>query len=367
MSQILVHQMGHPNPIILKSAPSQTSAEVIMPHKGYLDDLKSAHWHLKNQITKPLKTSICYDQFVNKEHFEFADEQPNTRFFINFPSGVGPYLSRDILSRNSEEEVLIFHDSDDISTKDRVAILTEALKEEHFDVVGSHELRIDKFKKKVQAIRFPINALKFQNNPDRRVIFFPTSAIKQKAFVKIGGLSTLRKFSSDTQMYLRAHFFLNMKNVDEFLYIRVRHENSLTTAPGTDLVTTARTRLWHQWQMDYSRVKFQNTRLLNSTLIDDYNPIEVNLISLEKENRDTILAWQKLKQSIDDKKSFAFQKPAFPDEKQILKERLADYKKVEDPGVLVLKNSFSWKIGWKITRLIIVLFGWIPFVKKRIK
>jgi hypothetical protein len=119
--------------------------------------------------------------------------------------------------------------------------------------------------------------------------------------------------------------------------------------------------------MDYSRVKFQNTRLLNSTLIDDYNPIEVNLISLEKENRDTILAWQKLKQSIDDKKSFAFQKPAFPDEKQILKERLADYKKVEDPGVLVLKNSFSWKIGWKITRLIIVLFGWIPFVKKRIK
>ena len=365
--QILVHQMRHPNPIFIKSTSDQVSAEIIMPHRGNLDDLKSAHWHLQNQNTAPPKISICYDEFVDEAHFTFADEQPDTRFFASFPSGVGPYVSRDILARNSEEKVLIFHDSDDVSTKDRVAVLNEALKGEDFDAIGSHELRIDKIQKKVHAFRFPIDALKFENDPARRVIFFPTSAIKQKAFVKIGGLSRLRKFSSDTQFYMRAHFFLNMKNVDEFLYIRVRHENSLTTAPGTDLGAVARTRLWFQWQTDYLRIKFQNISLLNSTLIDDSNPVEVDLIALKKENRATILDWQKLKQSIDEKKSFKFQKPAFPDEGQILAERLADYKEVTDPGIQNLKNSFSWKIGWKITRLIIALFGWIPFVKKRIK
>ena len=174
--QILVHQIGHPNPLLTPQAERAESAEVIMPHRGDLTDLKGALWYLQKQKVAPRRISVCFDEFVSDSHFRVADENSNTRFYVNFPSGVGPYPSRDILARGTEEEIIIFHDSDDVSTVDRVSVLTNLLKDDNQDAVGSHELRVNKIKKKLEAVRFPLNVVDVKNKQEKHCIFFPTTA-----------------------------------------------------------------------------------------------------------------------------------------------------------------------------------------------
>ena len=370
VEQLLVHQVGHPNPIVVQKSENASSAEVVIPHKGELEDLedlRSSLWHLKNQNISAEKISVCFDEFVSNHHFQLADENQEVRFFVNYPSGVGPYPSREKLSRSTEEDIIIYQDSDDVSTMDRISTLTSVLKDDNIDVLGSHELRVNKILKKIEAIRFPLDVINVENKVHRHPVFFPTTAIKKSAYLKTGGLSTIRKHSSDSQFFWKAHFFTNIRNVDEFLYIRVKRENSLTTASNTALGTVVRKRLSAQWRIDYLKIINRNISLLESSLVDEYNVVDIDLISLEAKNRGLIIEWQNLHAKLKDNRAFKnIETPSFPKEEDIIKDRILDLKDVKEPGVAALKKSISWRIGWAITRVIIFLFGWIPFVKKRL-
>jgi len=365
LAQIITHQLGHPSVQICKNFGGTKSTEVIMPHRGDTNDLETALWYLNNQKMKSRKISVCFDEPVTKLHFDLADKNQSTQFFVNYPSGVGPYPSRDILARTTKERVIIFHDSDDISTFDRTSVLVNFLNKKNIDAVGSHELRINKIEKKIVAVRYPLNVIQ-KTYDGQYAIFFPATAIKKSAYLKTGGLSTIRKHSLDSQFYKRSYFFLNIENVDEFLYIRVKHENSLTTASATALGSPIRERLKLQWGTDFSKVQHRNISLTESTLVDEYNNVAVEIIPLSEKYRKVILDWQQLN-SLLQKQSLSNQieKKVLPDEKDILEERLLDFKLIKDPSVHVLKQSLSWRIGWRITRTIIYLFGWIPFIKKR--
>ncbi len=365
LEQIIAHQIGHPNTPTFEDFKQTESAEVIIPHRGDSDDLEVALWYLKKQKVQPQKVSVCFDESVTERHFDMADKNQVVRFFVNFPSGVGPYPSRDVLARTTKEDVILFHDSDDISTFDRTATLINFLNKNNLDAVGSHELRIDKIEKKIVAVRFPINVTDKAKNNGQHSVFFPTTAIKKSAYLKAGGLSTVRKHSSDSQFYKRAYFFLNIKNVDEFLYIRVKRENSLTTGKSTALSSPVRKRLKTQWRTDFLKVKNSNISLLESTLIDEYNNVDVDVIPLSEKHRSAILNWQKLNSQLQEHSlSNQLKNRSFPDAEDILEDRILDFKLTKDPGVDLLKQSFSWRIGWAITRVIILLFGWIPYVRK---
>ncbi len=368
LEQILVHQIKHPNPSIARDTDQVESAEVIIPHRGEFSDLETALRFLKQQQKAPKKISVCFDEFVTENHFKLAKEHKDTRFFVNFPSGVGPYPSRDILSRSTDEPIIIFHDSDDISTIDRVAILTDYLKNKNVDGVGSHELRVNKINRRIEAIRYPPEVTQKLKKDAKHIIFFPTTAIKKAAYLKAGGLSTVRKHSSDTQFYWRAHFFINLKNVDEFLYIRVKHENSLTTAAGTVLGSLTRERIRKQWTLDFNKIRLRNIKLLESSLLDEPSVSQFDLIPLKEDFRSDILNFQKLTLSLRERSDFAgLKKPTFPHKNDIQEDRILEYNKIDNYEIYKVKNSISWRIGWAITRVIMVLFGWIPFVKKRIE
>ncbi len=370
LAQIAVHQIGHPEPWSFKKNATSESVEVIMPHRGSredLHDLEAALWYLKQQKTTPKKVSVCFDETITEHHFTLADEHPSMRFFANLPAGVGPYPSRDVLARSTEEDIILFHDSDDISTTDRVAILSDALRRKKLDAVGSHELRINKIKKRIEAIRYVLDVTGVENKVNRYTIFFPTTAIKKAAYLKSGGLSTVRKHSSDSQFYWRAHFFLQIQNVDEFLYIRSKRPNSLTTASATALGTSVRERLKQQWRLDFLKIQHLNLDMSTSTLIDEPNVATIDLLPLEKQHRKTILAWQESQMKVE-KNSLSRRLPVttFPDEKEMRSDRILNYRKVKNPSTAQLKASFSWRIGWAITRVLITLFGWIPYVRKRL-
>jgi hypothetical protein len=363
LEQIAVHQIGHPNPVFSDKKKDFAAAEILLPHNesaNGLENLETALWYLQQQKTEAKKVSVCFDEQVGNPHFELADKHSTAIFFTNLPVSVGPYASQDILARSSEEEVLIFHNSEDISTTDRVAILSDSLQDENWDAVGSHELRINKIEKKIESVRFPLDVTGAKFKLGRDVIFFPTTAIKKAAFLKVGGLSTVRKHGSGSQFYWRAHFLLNIKNVDDFLYIRNKNADSA-------VIKMAQERLDAQWSLDFHRIQHRNINLADSNLVDEANALQVKLISLGKENRKMILDWQKLQESIDKKSILTNDSKAiFPNESDVIQDRILNYKNIKDLTVTQLKASFSWRIGWAITRGIEILFGWIPFVKKRL-
>lgn len=366
VEQIAVHQIAHPNPCFpLKNTVSE-GTEVVMPHRGNLNDLRTALWYLEKQRLSPKKVSVCFDEEVATQHFSLIKDYKEANFFVNLPEGVGPYPSRDVLARSTEEEIITFHDSDDCSTIDRIAVLTAKLKDEQLDVVGSHELRVNKISQQLEAIRYPLDVIETRKRENRYGILFPTTAIKKSAYLKVGGLSTIRRHSSDTQFYLKSFFFLNIKNVDEFLYIRIKRENSLTTAPDTALGTPVRERLRQQWGLDFLRMQCLNIDLSLSTLIDEKNVVQIEVVPLEKENIDMILSWQKFRRQIKEKSiSKQIKSVMPPDGENMIKDRLLSLKLVKFPRPDNLKSSFFWQTGWAISRVVVILVKWIPAIRKR--
>ena len=104
-----------------------------------------------------------------------------------------------------------------------------------WDMVGSHELRLEERVRQVMGLRFPedINAALQRRAHDVHVFLHPTTAIRVAALRAVGGFSTARPFAADIQFLLRAHFSLRCRNLDDFLYLRRKRPGSLTTSPGT--------------------------------------------------------------------------------------------------------------------------------------
>jgi hypothetical protein len=134
------------------------------------------------------------------------------------------------------------------------------------DVVGCHELRFDELEKKVEAIRFPLDVNEALNCRTGHAQFFPTTLVRSGFFRESGGLSTNRRFGSDYQFLLRAHWLGRVVNADEFLYIRRRRANSLTTSRGTSLRSPARRILNWRWKSHFIKIKLGQLMLKGSWL-----------------------------------------------------------------------------------------------------
>jgi hypothetical protein len=121
---------------------------------------------------------------------------------------------------------------------------------------GSHELRMDYFDRTVRAFRFPANVKTALAKEPGHPLLHPTSAITREAFYSCGRLSEERTFGNDTKFLLHSFFVLNdIRNVDEFLYIRRRRPGSLTTATETMIGSPLRRSLLHNWNSDFEWVK----------------------------------------------------------------------------------------------------------------
>jgi hypothetical protein len=185
---------------------------------------------------------------------------------------VGPYFVRQALAERSREEVLAFHDSDDLSCWDRFGCLEAERARTGCDLIGSNELRFDELEGDVTAFRYPLDASAALGMAPGHALFFPTSMITRAGFFRAGGLSTDRAFAYDTQFLLRAFFSLKIRNVDKFLYVRRRRAGSLTTSPETGMGTPIRERLAARWEHDFEEVKSGRLTLEGSSLATCHAP-----------------------------------------------------------------------------------------------
>jgi hypothetical protein len=227
---------------------------VVLPHRGSPALLAAALRSIAcGEVSA--KVLVGLDSRGTAAYRSLMSRYPAVEFFQSEPAPLGPYAVRHALALRARAPYLLFHDSDDVSCRDRIDRLHLAMLSTRAGLVGSHELRIDEICECVTAVRFPVDVnAALRVNPHHPMLF-PSTLMRRDSYFEVGGLSTDRTFAYDTQFVFRCSFALRIANVDEFLYIRRRREGSLTTAPATALGTPVRVELLTSWMRDFRSVK----------------------------------------------------------------------------------------------------------------
>ena len=118
----------------------------------------------------------------------------------------------------------------------------------------------------VSLFRFPLDVNKAFVGKPGHALLHPTSAILRRKYEEVGGFSTDRRFGLDYEFLLRAYFTTKIKNVDEFLYIRRRRMNSLTTADATGLDSSIRLHLTKLMKDSFMKIKSGELKIENSDI-----------------------------------------------------------------------------------------------------
>ena len=210
-----------------------------------------------------------------------VEDFPAVEFYCVEGAPVGPYVIRQSLIDRSNEHLLVFHDSDDISCFDRIARQAAEIRKEKWRWWARTNcawMSLPGPSRFTGFLSMPLPPWPF---PDRRnendranePLLHPTLTMVRSGFVQAGGFSTNRKIANDTQFMLRAYFSLRMRNVDSFLYIRRRHSAALTVAKETALGTPLRHFLGTTWGADFEAVKSGKARLEETSLWPRLNPL----------------------------------------------------------------------------------------------
>ena len=290
VQRLLVHQLP------LRSAWASPvalpwNAALIMAHRGPKQFLTSAlRFATAGACRSQVKIRVGLDLEDVSNYRRVAEAFPEVEWYGVDGAPVGPYVFRQGLIDRSNEHLIVFHDSDDISCYDRIIRQAIEIVETGADVVGSHELRVNEPARRVEAYRFPLDvsaALALpgateQNDRAHEPILHPTVTMVRTGFVQAGGFSTNRKIANDTQFLLRSYFSLRMRNVDAFLYIRRRHAHALTVEKGTALGTPLRHFLGSTWGADFEAVKNGKAKLEETSLRPHLDPVPHQLTRLWK-------------------------------------------------------------------------------------
>jgi hypothetical protein len=264
-SCVLARQI--PDPVAAVLPPDSTPpAALLMAHRGDQNHLRTALRYLHKCTGSRLQIRIGLDVKDSREYRALRREYPAVEFFRCNPVPVGPYVIRQALADRSTEALLTLQDSDDIPCSDRFQTLAAHLASSGCDMIGSHELRVDEIRREVVVMRFPLDVIASLHHGPSHAFLHATCMIRRKAFLAAGGLSTNQLVANDTQFLMRAFFYLRIRNVDEFLYIRRRHGGSLTVAPKTANGNPLRLRLDARWRADFEAIKQGAIKLEKSSL-----------------------------------------------------------------------------------------------------
>lgn len=290
VQQLLVKQLPLDSPC-LGPAPLTARAAVIMAHRGPKRFLEAALRSIARVAgASQVTVRVGLDLEDVGDYQDVFETFPEVEFYQVEGAPVGPYVIRQALIDRLTEQLITFHDSDDISCHDRIAAQAAEISARHVEVVGSHELRVDEIDRCVKVFRFPLDASAAlalpgsteRNDRAKEPLLHPTATMVRSGFVQAGGFSTDQRIANDTQFMLRAYFSLGMRNVDNFLYIRRRHPGALTVARETALGTPLRHHLGTLWGDDFEAVKSGKAKLEETSLQPRSSPVPHRLVRIAR-------------------------------------------------------------------------------------
>lgn len=254
--------------------------DVIVPHRGDDQYLRGLLYFLDQMEGTTVYVGL--DQHISHETLLLIKEYYKMFYFNFIPNPVGPYVIRNRLIDQGSSNTIFFQDSDDIPCADRFQQITAYMMNNHCELCGSHELKMDYYTRTVRAVRFPLDVTAALSVAPWYPMLHPASAITRKSFFKCGKLSEERMFANDSKFLLNSFFIINrIQNINEFLYIRKRHPGSLTTSPNTMLGSEERQKLLDTWNYDFERVKSGKLALSDSTLIYKSSTLKFKVARLQ--------------------------------------------------------------------------------------
>jgi hypothetical protein len=272
----LLHYIGQArigfNEIFVRQIPFESALEdscrvvdVVIPHRGRITYLFNLLKFLR-KIDK-IKVFIGLDQPMPLRISTMISYYPEISFYSFEPDPVGPYVIRNRLADSGKSEFLFFQDSDDIPCADRFAKLSNYMALNEVQLCGSHEIRMDYYRRSVKAVRYPLDVKAALDIGPAYALLHPTSAIRREDFLSCGGLSEEKIFAIDSKFLYYCYFKLQkIHNIDEFLYIRRIHPKSLTTSPLICIGSDKRQYLINRWVVDFILIQQGLLKLEESCL-----------------------------------------------------------------------------------------------------
>lgn len=249
-------------------APARpVECDVILPHLGPEAYLRLSVDSLRRQ-TRSSRILVAVDQVdIGTDFFADVAHEPRVHVYQLSPSPVGPYVARHVLSRRSTAAYVAFQDTDDMSLPHRLATLSDVAERTGAGIVGSHELQVHQARRKVYAIRYPldVNASLHRAGANHQLLL-PTTLVRKEVIDRVGGFSTYRHFSLDVAFWLSASFDTKIVNADEFLYVRRRHPASLTMRPDIGTDSPIRRALVSRRREDFAAIEAGRLRIEDSSL-----------------------------------------------------------------------------------------------------
>lgn len=284
VQRIFVRQLPYWGKIVLSHGHGEP-AVLIMAHRGNKRHLETALHFIHSAEGETPRVRVGLDVERPEDFISLARLYRQAEFYYAKPAPVGPYAIRQQLSAQSNEPLLILHDSDDISCYDRFTTLRAELRyADHRVMVGCHELLVDELRHQVWPVRYPLNVSRALKRTAGFSFLHATAIVGRSGFLSAGGLSTDRAIAYDTQFLLRAYFKLRINNVDEFLYIRRRHGESLTVARETADGIPLRRQLGEMWRSDFEAIKrgeltIEKSSLRPSLRADDFQFLPLSSVA----------------------------------------------------------------------------------------
>lgn len=257
---------GEAEPARAAEAPADLTVTWLIPHRGDAALLDHCLRYVEEELREGDAVWVCFDEDGHPAHAELMAAHPRAHFWRSEPAGLGPYVARHLLGQSATTPLLMFQDSDDLPLRGRRDRLVGTLAASGADMVGSHELRADELRDEVVLFRFPLDVNEATRAAVGHALYHPTSVVRVDAVRRAGGFSTVRRFASDLQFLLRAHFTMVVRNCDGFHYLRRKRPGTLTTAPETALGTPVRAELGRRWRDDFRRVVRGEITLESSSL-----------------------------------------------------------------------------------------------------
>jgi Glycosyl transferase family 2 len=270
---VQVVQIGFWAPVAPATNPAASIAWVV-PHRGHAPWLGECLARLTPQL-RPAQGDealVGLDEAPNLTVRALRATFPMCWFGALRRPGAGPFVVRQRAAERTTCDWLLFQDSDDLPTADRVQRLHAEAQQHPADALGSHELRLDYLTRRVLPIRFPLNASAALRVAMGHPALFPTLLVRRASLFSVGGFSTHLRFALDTQLLLRASFAWQIRNADAFLYLRRRRAGSLTTDPSTAIGSPAREQHRARWRADFAAVQAGALPLAGSSLTVQRGP-----------------------------------------------------------------------------------------------
>ncbi len=249
-------------------APGQPlpSARIVIPHRGDLGMMERLLAALSECRSEGLRACVGFDEPIGDAHRRLVKEHPEVDFYGVAPDEVGPYVLRHFLAMRAHEELVIFQDSDDLPTIDRFDTLRREMQRSSADVIGSQEIRIEEYRKRIGAVRYGLDVNHAVSISLRNPQLHPSTAVRTASLQKSGGLSTVRRFASDREFLLRYVQTMRGENLPQMLYLRLTMESSLTRRADTGMQSRARLRLRERWSRDLDLIRSGRKTLEETSL-----------------------------------------------------------------------------------------------------